>query len=84
MMAKSAEVDCGGKHLRLAGLIVGVVAGLLGGLITWGRMAAAETGERLRHVEQNDAAAKVQYETIQRSLDEIKVDVKEMRKAVKR
>lgn len=71
---------CGGRHLKWAAAILTVSLGCLLVVVTIGAGAIGGQATRLREVELKEAATQVQYQAIQKSLDEIKADVKELRK----
>jgi flagellar basal body-associated protein FliL len=62
---------CGSRHLRLIGLIVGIVLAVCAATLAacWSAQAGLET--RLRRVEQNDAANAARFEAIKEALQRI-------------
>lgn len=63
--------DCGSKHLRLAVAIIGIVIAICSGTIGHSMTCARALDERVRIVEQNDAANAARFEAIQQSLDRL-------------
>ena len=77
------ETDCGQKHLKWAGVIIGVVILVVGIFFGWANVRLSEFEIRLRLLEKSEAGNTVRYETIRDDLLEIKSDMKELKNKTK-
>jgi cell division protein FtsB len=66
-----AGTDCGSKHLRLAGLIIGVVLTVCAATIGYAQVKLGELDARVRMVEQDAAANAARFEAIKESLQRL-------------
>ena len=64
----SLPLDCGAKHLRLAGLIIGIVLTVCTATVGHCQMALGRLEARIRLVEQDNAANGARFESIRESL----------------
>ena len=76
----ATAVDCAMKHTRLASIMIGVVLAIVGSALGFGLSTMQGHDVRLRVVEQGQAARQAQYDDIQRSLNRIEMDVKELKR----
>jgi len=83
---KNDNVDCGGKHLKLAAMILGVVAMICGAsiLICHGMLSAHadDCVPRIRAVETNYARIDERLKAIQADTTDLKSDVRDLKVSV--
>ena len=63
--------DCGARHLKLAGMILGAVVVICGATIGHSTSTAKALEERVRIVEQAEAANAARFEAIQKALERL-------------
>ena len=71
-------VQCGAKHLKWFGAIVGTVLMITSGLFIWTNVRMAEFELRMRMLEKSEAGNAARYEAIRDTLVEIKADMKDL------
>jgi len=67
---------CGARHLKLAGMIVGIVLCVCAGAVGWTARDLSAQDVRLRKVEQDSAANAARFEAIREQLADIKAQLK--------
>jgi len=73
-MPNPSSNGCGGKHLRLAGIIVGTVLAICTTTLAVCHTMVESLEVRMRKIEQHDAANAARFEAIKESLDDLKRD----------
>jgi len=68
---RNGRRDCGTRHLKLAGMILGAVVVICGATISHSASTAKALEERVRIVEQAEAANAARFEAIQKALERL-------------
>ena len=79
-MSEEQQFDCGTKHMKMMAIIIAAVLAIAGSGLGLALGVMAGHDARLRIVEQGQAARQAQYDDIQRSLNRIEMDVKELKR----
>ena len=74
-------IDCSSKHMKMMAIIIAAVLAIVGSGLGLALGVMAGHDARLRIVEQGQAARQAQYDDIQRSLNRIEMDVKEIKRS---